>query len=172
MKLIDRSIDNGLLSYPILWPVVIPLLVFWAYFIQLFSQRFYNLFHNISQFIFPAFNFYLYLSIYSFILQIFFLLVYSSDFIPSNLNFYANIFICLFSQFFHFLFPRFTRFKVKKSHRFRRNFGREVTLKYLMIPKGHFFIIYLLVIISFILFISYSYFTVLFLYIYFRFYLF
>jgi len=71
-------------------------------------------------------------------MQIFFYL-----FIPLILSLQISIsmpaFLSVYSLIlFHFLFPRFTRFKVEKSRRFRQNFGREVTLKYLMIPKGLF----------------------------------
>jgi len=110
----------------------------------------------ISQYLtvyFPAFNFCLYLSIYSFILQIFYL------FIPQILSLQISIsiptFLSVYSlNFSLFIFSLYTSFKTEKSRRFRRNFGREVTLKYLIwFQRDNFYFFYF--------YLSFSYYFIL-----------
>jgi len=86
------------------------------------------------------------------------------NFYPFKSHFFYQTFYLFVLQHFTFIFPFYSPLKTKKSRRFRRNFGREVTLKYLIwFRRDNFIILFL--------FLSFYYFINLLLILLFLFYL-
>jgi len=127
------------MSYPIFWPIV-----FYSLFESIFTSYFLKFLHFISQYFYQFISRHptcLYLGILCVRFAII-LLVFSQIFIHFNL-----IFIFLSYDIFTFIFSIYSPLKTEKSRRFRRNFGKEVTLKYLIwFQKDSFkFFIYLFI---------------------------
>jgi len=148
------------LSYPIFWPKTFFLLVFWTHFTQLFSQVstfyftvFYNLFPGILLRIFQHLIVFIFQHcICSFCKHSVRLFL---NFYPFKSHFFYQTFYLFVLQRFTFIFPFYSPLKTEKSRHFRRNFGREVTLKYLIwFRRDSSIILFLLLFLSFYYFIN------------------
>jgi len=133
-------------------------LSFYSSFEPILPSYFLKFLHFISQYFtvyFAAFYcvcFNILFCLYFSILSVHFantLFVYSSNFYPYKSHFFYQTFYLFVLQRFTFIFSFYSPLKTEKSRRFRRNFGKEVTMQYLIwfrrnSFKSYYFFFYLI----------------------------